>query len=162
MTAQFLWSCDAGGKQASLMTLALGLQVVLRVEMMCGGCEAAVKRVLNKMEGAPILCTSPRCSKPANLRFVHLCFAWRPFNGAVSRVFSPDATRSVHFRAIVARLTPSQGARSAACHSTCRGAGVESYDVELAEKKVTVRGNVTPEQCVEKLSKTGKQTSLWA
>lgn len=40
--------------------------------------------------------------------------------------------------------------------------GVESFDVDLALKKVTVRGSVTPEALVEKVSKMGKDTALWA
>lgn len=38
--------------------------------------------------------------------------------------------------------------------------GVESYDINLEQKKVVVRGNVTPEQCVEKVSKMGKEVTL--
>eukprot|EP00897_Mesotaenium_endlicherianum_P005505 jgi/Mesen1/4983/ME000248S04278 len=63
--------------------------VDLKVEMTCGGCSAAVKRVLDKMEG------------------------------------------------------------------------VESYNIDLEHKKVTVVGNVTPQQVLEKVSKTGKATSFW-
>lgn len=40
-------------------------------------------------------------------------------------------------------------------------AGVESFDINLEEKKVTIRGDVTPEMCIEKVSKMGKETSLW-
>lgn len=65
-------------------------EVVLKVEMTCGGCVAAVKRVLGKMEG------------------------------------------------------------------------VESYDVSLEDQKVVVRGNVTPQDVLEKVSKTGKKTELVA
>jgi hypothetical protein len=31
----------------------------------------------------------------------------------------------------------------------------------LAQNKVTVRGNVTPEAVLERVSKTGKETALW-
>lgn len=65
-------------------------EVTLRVDMMCEGCVAAVKRVLGKMEG------------------------------------------------------------------------VESFDVNLEEKKVTVKGSVTPEAVLEKVSKTGKKTEFWS
>lgn len=65
-------------------------EVILRVDMMCEGCVAAVKRVLGKMEG------------------------------------------------------------------------VESFDVNLEEKKVTVKGSVTPEAVLEKVSKTGKKTEFWS
>ncbi len=40
-------------------------------------------------------------------------------------------------------------------------AGVESFEVDLATQKVTVKGNVTPEAVLEKVSKTGKATELW-
>jgi hypothetical protein len=40
--------------------------------------------------------------------------------------------------------------------------GVDSYDVNLAEKKVTINGNVTPQVCIDKISKMGKETTLWA
>jgi copper chaperone len=39
--------------------------------------------------------------------------------------------------------------------------GVESFDVDLALKKVTVRGSVSAEALVEKVGKMGKDTSLW-
>ncbi|RWW32251.1 hypothetical protein BHE74_00024321 [Ensete ventricosum] len=39
--------------------------------------------------------------------------------------------------------------------------GVESFDVDLKEQKVTVRGNVKPEAVLQTVSKTGKKTSLW-
>jgi copper chaperone len=41
-------------------------------------------------------------------------------------------------------------------------AGVESFDVDLASQKVTVKGNVTPEAVLEKVSKTGKKTEFWS
>jgi copper chaperone len=39
--------------------------------------------------------------------------------------------------------------------------GVESFDVSLADQKVTVKGNVTPQAVLEKVSKTGKKTEFW-
>ncbi|RRT76797.1 hypothetical protein B296_00029643 [Ensete ventricosum] len=39
--------------------------------------------------------------------------------------------------------------------------GVESFDVDLKEQKLTVRGNVKPEAVLQTVSKTGKKTSLW-
>ena len=39
-------------------------------------------------------------------------------------------------------------------------AGVESFDVSLAEQKVVVKGNVTPEAVLEKILKTGKKAEL--
>jgi copper chaperone len=39
--------------------------------------------------------------------------------------------------------------------------GVESFDVEMKEQKVTVKGNVTPDAVLQTVSKTGKKTSFW-
>lgn len=39
--------------------------------------------------------------------------------------------------------------------------GVESFDVNLTEQKVTVKGNVKPEAVLQTVSKTGKKTSFW-
>lgn len=39
--------------------------------------------------------------------------------------------------------------------------GIESFDVNLKEQKVTVTGNVQPETVFETVSKTGKKTSFW-
>lgn len=39
--------------------------------------------------------------------------------------------------------------------------GVESFDVDLKEQKVTVKGNVEPEAVLQTVSKTGKKTSFW-
>ncbi|XP_010912255.1 copper transport protein ATX1 [Elaeis guineensis] len=39
--------------------------------------------------------------------------------------------------------------------------GVESFDVDLKEQKVTVKGNVTPDAVLQTVSKTGKKTSFW-
>ncbi|OIC48856.1 hypothetical protein A7L55_20275 [Acinetobacter baumannii] len=39
--------------------------------------------------------------------------------------------------------------------------GVETYDVNLKEQKVTVKGNVKPDAVLQTVSKTGKETSFW-
>ncbi|XAR64950.1 hypothetical protein NMG60_11008856 [Bertholletia excelsa] len=39
--------------------------------------------------------------------------------------------------------------------------GVESVDIDLKEQKVTVKGNVQPEEVLQTVSKTGKKTSFW-
>ncbi|KAL6875743.1 hypothetical protein ACP4OV_013256 [Aristida adscensionis] len=38
---------------------------------------------------------------------------------------------------------------------------VESFDVDIKEQKVTVKGNVTPDAVLQTVSKTGKKTSFW-
>ena len=39
--------------------------------------------------------------------------------------------------------------------------GVESYDINLDEQKVTVKGNVQPDAVLQTVSKTGKKTAFW-
>lgn len=39
--------------------------------------------------------------------------------------------------------------------------GVESFDVDIKEQKVTVKGNVTPDDVFKTVSKTGKKTTFW-
>lgn len=38
---------------------------------------------------------------------------------------------------------------------------MESFDIDLKEQKVTVKGNVQPEAVLQTVSKTGKKTSFW-
>lgn len=40
-------------------------------------------------------------------------------------------------------------------------AGVESFDVDIKEQKVTVKGNVQPDGVLQTVSKTGKKTAFW-
>ncbi|XP_057462391.1 copper transport protein ATX1-like isoform X2 [Actinidia eriantha] len=39
--------------------------------------------------------------------------------------------------------------------------GVESFDINIEEQKVTVKGNVQPEAVFQTVSKTGKKTAFW-
>lgn len=39
--------------------------------------------------------------------------------------------------------------------------GVESFDIDIKEQKVTVKGNVTPDAVLQTVSKTGKKTAFW-
>ncbi|CAN0910642.1 Copper transport protein ATX1 [Linum grandiflorum] len=39
--------------------------------------------------------------------------------------------------------------------------GVESFDIDMKEQKVTVKGNVKPEAVLQTVSKTGKKTAFW-
>ncbi|KAK5845307.1 hypothetical protein PVK06_001477 [Gossypium arboreum] len=39
--------------------------------------------------------------------------------------------------------------------------GVESYEVDLKEQKVTVKGQVEPDAVLQMVSKTGKRTTFW-
>lgn len=52
------------------------------------------------------------------------------------------------------------------CNSLTNGfiktiSGVESFDIDIKEQKVTVKGNVEPEAVFQTVSKTGKKTSYW-
>ncbi|KAG2403342.1 Copper transport protein [Vigna angularis] len=39
--------------------------------------------------------------------------------------------------------------------------GVESFDIDLKEQKVTVKGNVQADEVLQAVSKTGKKTAFW-
>lgn len=39
--------------------------------------------------------------------------------------------------------------------------GVETYDIDLTAQKVTVKGNVKPDDVLATVSKTGKATAFW-
>ncbi|WVY99138.1 hypothetical protein V8G54_031289 [Vigna mungo] len=39
--------------------------------------------------------------------------------------------------------------------------GVESFDIDLKEQKVTVKGNVQPDEVLQAVSKSGKKTAFW-
>jgi copper chaperone len=39
--------------------------------------------------------------------------------------------------------------------------GVDSFNVDLKEQKVTVIGNIKPDDVFQTVSKTGKKTSFW-
>ncbi|KAJ0968761.1 hypothetical protein J5N97_021638 [Dioscorea zingiberensis] len=39
--------------------------------------------------------------------------------------------------------------------------GVESFDIDLKEQRVTVKGNVKPDAVLQTVSKTGKKTAFW-
>ena len=75
-----------------------------------------------------------------------------PFSSA-SRSRGRRLARSarVHAKTVSGRLIPPLSLRT----------GVESFEVDLPLNKVTVRGNVTPEAVLERVSKTGKETALW-
>ncbi|KAL4557417.1 hypothetical protein LXL04_035594 [Taraxacum kok-saghyz] len=39
--------------------------------------------------------------------------------------------------------------------------GVESFDIDLDQQKVTVKGNIQPDAVLQTVSKTGKKTEFW-
>lgn len=38
---------------------------------------------------------------------------------------------------------------------------METFDIDLKEQKVTVKGNVQPNDVLQTVSKTGKKTAFW-
>jgi copper chaperone len=39
--------------------------------------------------------------------------------------------------------------------------GVDSYNIDLKEQKVSVTGNVKPDEVLDRISRTGKTTAFW-
>lgn len=39
--------------------------------------------------------------------------------------------------------------------------GVETFDINLEQQKVTVKGNVLPDAVLQTVAKTGKKTEFW-
>ncbi|KAI3963085.1 hypothetical protein MKW92_016346 [Papaver armeniacum] len=39
--------------------------------------------------------------------------------------------------------------------------GVESYDIDMEQQKVTVKTNLAPDVVLQAVAKTGKKTSFW-
>jgi copper chaperone CopZ len=113
--------------------------VTLRVDMTCEGCVGAVKRILGKMEGA---------QPPAHHTQAHTAAV-----DALSRSGAAYGVRPHSFGSGLS--THALPLRAAA------PPGVTSYDVDLASKKVVVRGDVTPAAVLERVSKMGKDTQLW-
>ncbi|KAL6662193.1 hypothetical protein ACP70R_000052 [Stipagrostis hirtigluma subsp. patula] len=107
--------------------------VILRVGMSCEGCVGAVKRVLGKME----VC--------------HL--NWVQFSVSTSNL-------NLNLPDQALQLPTGTGRRY--CKNDRRILeSVESFDVDIKEQKVTVKGNVTPDAVLQTVSKTGKKTSFW-
>lgn len=122
------------------------LQVVLRVDMTCGGCSGAVKRILDKMDGVHPGPNSPCLGKVVPAVLAHV---------------APSSWPVCHSPGVERARVCCGTALDLGVHDETLPAGVESYDIDLEQKKVVVRGNVTPEQCVEKISKMGKETTVW-
>ncbi|KAI5396877.1 copper transport protein ATX1 [Lathyrus oleraceus] len=63
---------------------------------------------------------------------------------------------------VVLKVTMScQGCSGAVKRVLEKMEGVESFDIDMKEQKVTVKGNVKAEQVYETVSKTGKKTAFW-
>ncbi|XP_078157241.1 copper transport protein ATX1-like [Carex rostrata] len=54
-----------------------------------------------------------------------------------------------------------QGCAGAVQRALTKMQGVDSFNVDLKEQKVTVIGNIKPDDVFQTVSKTGKKTSFW-
>ncbi|XP_004489514.1 heavy metal-associated isoprenylated plant protein 30-like [Cicer arietinum] len=54
-----------------------------------------------------------------------------------------------------------QGCAGAVNRVLAKMEGVESFGIDLKEQKVTVKGNVKPQEVYETVSKSGKKTEFW-
>lgn len=100
--------------------------------MSCQGCVGAVKRVLDKLEGAQM--------------HIMLCSgsSWPVTRVATANRQTQNAARRSKTRFILAMLP----------------AGVDSYDINFDAQKVTVKTSLDAQTVFEKVSKTGKKTEL--
>nr|XP_019702685.1 copper transport protein ATX1 isoform X2 [Elaeis guineensis] len=81
---------------------------------------------------------------------------------AMAEVFFCDPPSFCPSGTVVLRVGMScQGCVGAVKRVLGKMEGVESFDVDLKEQKVTVKGNVTPDAVLQTVSKTGKKTSFW-
>ncbi|KAG2658814.1 copper transport protein ATX1-like isoform X1 [Panicum virgatum] len=63
---------------------------------------------------------------------------------------------------VVLKVTMScEGCAGAVRRVLSKMEGVETFDIDLKEQKVTVKGNVKPEDVFQTVSKSGKKTSYW-
>ncbi|TVU29875.1 hypothetical protein EJB05_21466 [Eragrostis curvula] len=63
---------------------------------------------------------------------------------------------------VVLKVTMScEGCSGAVKRVLSKMQGVESFDIDMKEQKVTVKGNVKPEDVFQTVSKTGKKTAYW-
>ncbi|MBA0849954.1 hypothetical protein Goshw_023319 [Gossypium schwendimanii] len=103
--------------------------------MSCEGCVGAVKRVLGKMEGrTPLLRLS----------------TYRDLDDGQPLIpsFNMSSSKFGYCCYIF-------------CHKRSVISGVESYEVDLKEQKVTVKGQLQPDAVLQTVSKTGKKTTFW-
>ena len=114
------------------------LQVALKVAMACGGCEGAVRRVLQNKPGMP-----PTVSKAVRTvnRLSHAMPGITP---------APLMSFGGHLHFLLLRA-----------HGARYRAGVQSVDIDLAQQKVLVKGDVSQDDILQTVSKTGKKTELW-
>lgn len=106
--------------------------VVLKVGMSCQGCVGAVNRVLGKMEG------------------IFSKFLFHMYFILILLIYQLYIYK---YNSCVLYTKPSR------IYQTI--SGVESFDIDIKEQKVTVKGKVEPEAVFQTVSKTGKKTSYW-
>ena len=108
--------------------------------MACGGCEGAVRRVLQNKPGM-----SPTLSEAVRLvnRGSH----------SMPETTSAPLLRFGGHCIYSFRLLRAHGAHLCA--------GVQSVDIDLAQQKVLVKGDVSQDDILQTVSKTGKKTEIW-
>lgn len=63
---------------------------------------------------------------------------------------------------VVLKVTMScEGCSGAVKRVLSKMEGVEIFDIDMKEQKVTVKGNVEPEAVFQTVAKTGKKTAFW-
>jgi|AntAceMinimDraft_5_1070358.scaffolds.fasta_scaffold06057_2 copper chaperone CopZ len=123
--------------------------VHLKVAMMCSGCSGAVERVLGKMEGG----CRPRDAAPSDESMIET----RCMRHILVLIF-----REQHKNFSKENWAPSPSPSPSPSPAPGSLPGVNSFDVNLETQKVTVVGDVTQEEVIEKIAKTGKAVEVWA
>ncbi|KAA3466603.1 copper transport protein ATX1 [Gossypium australe] len=136
--------------------------VVLKVGMSCEGCVGAVKRVLGKMEGRYCI-SSYVFDTSCFFFFLILGGPWR--DTSLASLYLPRfgcwpcVSLWASIDPVLKREVRSLNQTKHICRSVI--SGVESYEVDLKEQKVTVKGQVQPDAVLQTVSKTGKKTTFW-
>ncbi|CDY14145.1 BnaC02g02620D [Brassica napus] len=79
----------------------------------------------------------------------------------LKRLHHQEERRDMSQTVVLKVAMPCEGCVGAVKRVLGKMQGVESFDVDLKEQKVTVKGNVEPEAVLQTVSKTGKKTSFW-
>jgi len=165
--------------------------VVLKVDMMCGGCEGAVRRVLKNMPGARSavlprgqagvlllkckLTDTPAFGSPDSQSAAchrRLAEGKAPLSQACAerQALPWRASRAgaapAGVQSVDVDLQALRGRRPAGPDQVCKQgragrAGVQNVDVDLPTQKVIVTGDVTQDAVLETVAKSGKKTELW-
>ncbi|GAB2222624.1 hypothetical protein Droror1_Dr00016743 [Drosera rotundifolia] len=106
-----------------------------------------------------------RSCKGFNLRmgfFLNANFEANPASGSDDELKRPLKTTTSSQMTVVLKVVMScQGCVGAVKRVLGKMEGVETYDINLEEQRVTVKGNVQPDAVLQTVSKTGKKTTFW-